>query len=56
MSLDWWLNEIFHKFGLKGVIRQEVCTKVAFMCWYIWKGRNEALLNGETPLVQGVLH
>lgn len=43
--LDWW-NKIL---ALNNTCNKKVSMFTSFLCWYMWKTRNEAIFNSTTP-------
>lgn len=42
--------------GLRGEVKAEVLTTVAFTLWQIWKERNHVVFNHEVPQFSGTIH
>ncbi|OMP07498.1 hypothetical protein COLO4_07290 [Corchorus olitorius] len=43
-SFDFWLVGIFEMSSIKALDKMIMQTRVAFICWHIWKARNAATL------------
>lgn len=48
-SLDRWIEGIVYSDGVTASVRSELLAKIAFICWFIWEGRNKALQKVEDP-------